>query len=64
MRFPHRVGLCHWCTFKERVRQRLGLKHPMLPNKVWHGDNMGWRWFSGYGVLNENWKLRIEEPDA
>lgn len=50
-RFPHNAGRCRWCTFKNRVLGRLGLRHPMLPTHVWHGEGSGWKWHGGFGRL-------------
>ena len=59
-RWKGKQGECRYCTGKERLKQRLGMKHPMLPNLVWHGIS-GWKWTSGYGVVNRKAVLRVEK---
>jgi hypothetical protein len=53
-------GYCDRCTLHNKVLRTLGLRHSMLPVQVWHGVTH-WRWTGGYGVLNSEWKVRIEE---
>jgi len=60
MRFPHNDGRCRWCTFRNRVFRRLGLRHKMLPDRVWHGAG-GWKWYGGYGRVDENMAFKIEK---
>lgn len=54
-------GECRYCSWIERQKQRLGVKHPMLPNLVWHNID-GWKWRGGNGILQSNRHFRIE-PD-
>ena len=51
-------------TRKNILWQRLGWRHPMLPNKVFYlGKNGGWKWTSGHAILNKDWLFRIEGDD-
>ena len=62
-RLHSKRGPCRWCTLKNELRQRLGLRHPMLPNMVWHGLE-AWKFTQEFAIFNRSWIAHIENSDG
>lgn len=64
MTLPWKYRFRSWrLTTWNKILRRLGLRHSMLPVKVWcfpPGINWGWKCTNEYGIFNKDWLLRIE----